>query len=426
MELGEAGLQQQPFRAQGEPLALSSHAAYRIAEQFLADTYHHKHGVGVLQGPTLAGKSTLLRQFRNNLGADVYTTITDARSLTREDLLKSILKQFGYPLELKSVNELLSMVRVVSMQRAAAGNPPLLIIENSHLLDADILALLCELTDFKASRQSAIRLILSCQRNIEGLSGAPDTASMAERVTGVHRLRPMVLLETRDYLHAKLYAAGAMAPASLFPENVCVDIHMASGGWPGIVDRLALFALAKAESAPITPGLVERRQLPDDMRFDPDIVSDPADAEQVESLPMLLVTRRGDFLKEVRISRARLLIGRSGHNDLSIDSKFVSRNHALIVSAGSSTLLMDLNSTNGTFVNSRRVSNHVMRHDDIISLGSYRLKFVHPSADKHFELDESGLAETVIMKTLDDMRHMLSGESTQTMPQKALDRLVNR
>ena len=86
---------------------------------------------------------------------------------------------------------------------------------------------------------------------------------------------------------------------------------------------------------------------------------------------------------------------------------------------------MDLNSTNGTFVNSRRVSNHVMRHEDIISLGSYRLKFMHPVAERNFELDESGFAETVIMKTLGDMRHMLSGESTQTMPLEPIRRIAS-
>ena len=53
----------------------------------------------------------------------------------------------------------------------------------------------------------------------------------------------------------------------------------------------------------------------------------------------------------------------------------------MFVRHGSTTLLMDLNSTNGTFVNSRRVSNHVMHDSDIVSIGSHRLKFVHATAD---------------------------------------------
>jgi pSer/pThr/pTyr-binding forkhead associated (FHA) protein len=86
---------------------------------------------------------------------------------------------------------------------------------------------------------------------------------------------------------------------------------------------------------------------------------------------------------------------------------------------------MDLNSTNGTFVNSRRVSNHVMRHDDVISFGHFTIKFVHPAAELGFEIDDSALTETVIMKTLEDMRHMLSGERTQTMPIVAMNKLAS-
>ena len=96
----------------------------------------------------------------------------------------------------------------------------------------------------------------------------------------------------------------------------------------------------------------------------------------------------------------------------------------MLVRHGSATLLMDLNSTNGTFVNSRRVSNYVLSHNDVISLGNNRLKFEHPAAERDVEMDESGVAETVIMKTLDDMRKLVGEESTQTMPLKAIEKLV--
>ena len=311
------------------------------------------------------------------------------------------------------------------MQQTAAGHPPLIVVENCHELGEQVLQLLCELVDFKANRQSAVRLVLSSQRSIDDLLGARELRGIATRVTGAHRMQPMDSLETRDYLHAKLYAAGAATPSHLFPDATCAEIFKVSGGWPGIVDRLALLALAHAETLPVTADLVEHRQLPEDMRQIAAVSSSSPSDEDTYTHPRLLISRDGQLVDEIDLDKARLIIGRSGHNDLTINSRFVSRHHALLISNGSSTLLMDLNSTNGTFVNSRRISNHMLRHEDIVSLGSYRLKFLHPTATQGIDMDDAGLAETAIMKTLEDMRHMLTGESTQTMPLEAMEKLVS-
>ena len=116
------------------------------------------------------------------------------------------------------------------------------------------------------------------------------------------------------------------------------------------------------------------------------------------------------------MEKPRLLMGRSEHNDIAIGSRFISRHHALIVRHGSSTFLMDLNSTNGTFVNSRRVSNHVLMDNDIITVGHHRIKFCDPYATTRGELGGDEFADTAIMKTLEDMRGLLAQENTAVMP----------
>jgi pSer/pThr/pTyr-binding forkhead associated (FHA) protein len=116
-------------------------------------------------------------------------------------------------------------------------------------------------------------------------------------------------------------------------------------------------------------------------------------------------------LRELVLDRPRLLVGRSEHNELRISSRFVSRHHALFVRHGDATFLMDLNSTNGTFVNSRRISNLMMRHDDVVQLGNYRIKFVDPSATERSSLDDPGLSETIVMKSLQDVRQLMADET---------------
>jgi pSer/pThr/pTyr-binding forkhead associated (FHA) protein len=137
--------------------------------------------------------------------------------------------------------------------------------------------------------------------------------------------------------------------------------------------------------------------------------------EQDES-PVLYLTKDGRTLKKIIFAGARLLVGRSEHNDLCIDSTFVSRHHALFVRNGKATLLMDLNSSNGTFVNSRRISNQVMINDDIITIGQHGIKFVDPAATDRAALEGGGFSDTIVMKSLEDMRRILARENTQMLP----------
>jgi pSer/pThr/pTyr-binding forkhead associated (FHA) protein len=139
------------------------------------------------------------------------------------------------------------------------------------------------------------------------------------------------------------------------------------------------------------------------------------DKESTDS-PTLYLTRNGKTVKKLTIDGPRLLVGRSDHNDLSIDSSFVSRHHAMFVRHGEATLLMDLNSSNGTFVNSRRISNQVLINNDIISIGNYGIKFVDPAARDRLALEGLGFSDTIVMKSLEDMRRVLAKENTQLMP----------
>jgi pSer/pThr/pTyr-binding forkhead associated (FHA) protein len=130
----------------------------------------------------------------------------------------------------------------------------------------------------------------------------------------------------------------------------------------------------------------------------------------------LILTHDGQTIRDLTIDKPRIIIGRSDHNDLRVNSRFVSRNHAMLIRNGNATFLMDLNSTNGTIVNSRRISNQVLMHNDIISLGNHRIKFVHPAATDVMVHEAAGMADTIIMESLRDMRRMLAQENTQALP----------
>ncbi len=423
MELGEAGLQEQPFRTHGRPLVFVRYSSQQAAFDFLQDTLKRERGLGLFQGPPLSGKTVIIRHFAESLSDDAAVAVVDGAGLNTTALLEAVLSQFGYDLKFSSVNELINMVKVFVLQQTASDHPPLLIVENTHALNPSALRVLCELAGLKVRTKSALRLILASDRSISSIVKAPAMQAISSRLTGDFHLEPLRPSESTDYLHAKLRAGGCFDPMAVLPLDVCDDLHIASAGWPGVLDRLVLLALAKAEHCPIGKEHIERPRVPigtpslvDETDKSLTNGADSSNGADDDGATKLFLTYNGRTLREIEMTRPRLLVGRSDHNDLCVNSRYVSRHHALFVRQGAATFLMDLNSTNGTYINSQRVSNHVLLHDDVISIGNHGIKFHDPHARDSIKLDGAGFDETLIMKNLQDMRKLLAKENTQSMP----------
>lgn len=71
-------------------------------------------------------------------------------------------------------------------------------------------------------------------------------------------------------------------------------------------------------------------------------------------------------------------IGRE--SDITIDDAFLGARHAELVSTAEGLRLRDLDTTNGTGVNGRRVNDEVLRVGDILHIGQQRLWFSHTLA----------------------------------------------
>ncbi|HZD53478.1 MAG TPA: FHA domain-containing protein, partial [Woeseiaceae bacterium] len=385
------------------------------ALDFLADVAARDCVIGLFHGPSLSGKTTILESFARSIDEHMALAVVDGAGTETGPLLNEVLGQFGYELEFNTTNELINMLRVFVLQQATSNKPPLLIIENVHAMMPAALGALCEFAALRVRDRSALRLILASDRSLETMIRAPAMAeAVAQREITTFQLEPMADFETRNYVYAKLKAGGCTTPARVFPEDVCLELYEASSGWPGQIDRLAAVALARAEKLPVTSELIDRTGTFDEL---PALIDAECDWEADEDAtpPTLIVSHEGETLQQFVMDSKRILIGRSEHNDLRIASRFISRHHALFVRHGKSTFLMDLNSTNGTFVNSRRISNLMMKHEDIVQLGQHRIKFLDPSATERARPDDAELSETVVMKSLEDVRRLLLRESTEAV-----------
>ncbi len=420
MDLATAGLKQQPFPSQGVESANVDYASQQDALKVLQEIQTTSNGLCLLQGPSLSGKSTVIQDFVDALPGDVAFAVVDASHLNTTGLLEAILRQFGYVMEHGSISELSAMLRVFAVQQAVSHEPPLLILENTHELHPGALRTLCELATLRTrNRKSALKMILVSERSLLSIIETPPMEAIRKRVSHDFHLRPMTYREATDFLYHKLRMAGCSTPEFVFPTAVCIQLWRSSGGWPGILNRIALLTLAKAETLPATVDLIESPTLPAGTWHEGSLTENRNELETKPEPPTLYVSLDGDVLQELTMEKPRLLIGRSKHNDIALPSKFVSQHHAMLVRNGDATILMDLNSTNGVFVNSKRVSNHFLIHDDVISVGHHRIKFVDPYAVDRQSSDDDTFTDTAIMKTLDDMRNLLTEEDPEIPPSQS-------
>ena len=97
----------------------------------------------------------------------------------------------------------------------------------------------------------------------------------------------------------------------------------------------------------------------------------------------------GDFKgREFILEQGEISIGRKADNAIPLDHPTISSHHCRIVHRGDSCILQDLESTNGTRVNSRDVQETPLHHKDLVQLGSIEFLFDAP------ELASSGARYT--------------------------------
>jgi len=95
----------------------------------------------------------------------------------------------------------------------------------------------------------------------------------------------------------------------------------------------------------------------------------------------------GLVLKEIPLTKERMSIGRKASNDIQIDNLAISGEHAAVVTILNDSFLEDLNSTNGTLVNSQPAKKHFLKNGDVIELGKYKLKYVTEQVQQVHEAD---------------------------------------
>ncbi len=117
-------------------------------------------------------------------------------------------------------------------------------------------------------------------------------------------------------------------------------------------------------------------------------------------MPRLLLKFNDDVLKVIDSSKELITIGRNLKNDIQIDNLAVSNFHAHIVSQLGHYFVEDLGSTNGTFVNDRKISKWALVDNDVMTIGKHSIVFLDENVSEgHVGIEELQMDKTMILDT---------------------------
>jgi len=73
--------------------------------------------------------------------------------------------------------------------------------------------------------------------------------------------------------------------------------------------------------------------------------------------------------------KKRLTIGRTQQNDIQLQAPHISRRHAVVMTEGDVTRVIDWGSKNGVYVNSNRVTEHFLASGDVVMIGDAKFRY---------------------------------------------------
>lgn len=110
-------------------------------------------------------------------------------------------------------------------------------------------------------------------------------------------------------------------------------------------------------------------------------------------MAQFIIKFNDQLIGEIPVKQGDMLIGRQPDSDLLIDNLAVSGRHANIFTVGEDSFLQDLGSTNGTFINGRRVTKAHLHPGDVITVGKHTVTYVNDPSEISRDV-----AKTVVLR----------------------------
>jgi general secretion pathway protein A len=388
-------LHELPFRLTPDPafLYLSKHHAR--AKAYMESTIWFTDGFVVITGEIGSGKTTLIETFLKELEKDVVVAQINQTQVSAIEFLQTVLVQFGFqPFRMKKA-ELLSTLNEFLVEQYANGRRVLLIVDEAQNLSNKVLEEIRLLSGVETTKEKVLRIILAGQPELNDKLNSAMLIQLAQRIRLRFHLTALSKTDTQLYIQHRLEVAGSQGRQIFDPETYPL-IFRYTGGIPRLINTLcdttlmAAFAQDKdivtvdhmraaideLQWVEYAERSVKLQALsPHSQSHAHSLADSHSTGERRVTLGRVLVGFNGQTVAERELATGRFIIGRTPDNDLQIDSKYISRHHAQIITSVHGSVVEDLNSTNGIFVRAKRVRRRMLNDGDVVQIGQHEIMY---------------------------------------------------
>lgn len=377
-------LTEQPFGLTPDPDFVYWSKQHARAKAYMESTIWLADGFVVITGEIGSGKTTLLQAFLNELDEDVVYAVVSQTQLTPTQFLQAVLTEFGFKPFNKRKVELLDMLNMFLIEQYSNGKKVVLIVDEAQNLSQKVLEEIRMLSGIETHKEKVLRIILAGQPELKETLESPGLKQLVQRVRLRFHIASLDRREMHEYIEHRLTVAGRQEPGP-FIENAYPKIFLYSGGIPRLINTLcdtAMLCAFAEEKKTIDEddimtaiqelGWQEQESATGRYRELPKIA---LNVPKTSDLTKIVLRSKGKFVSEHFFGSGKVIVGRSPDNEIDVESPFVSRHHAQIVSDKSESTIEDLNSTNGIFLNDKRVKKHRLRDGDVVAIGFHQLVY---------------------------------------------------
>jgi general secretion pathway protein A len=378
-------LKKLPFRLRPDPefVYLADSAGIGYAGLRAALTAGKK--LVCLLGEAGVGKTTLLHTLARDCQPSMNVFRIQQPNLTSQELAATLAEQIGAPPQDDKVHEPLASLKRHITSEAERGRAALILVDEAHHCASSLLRELLLL----AAWPTAPLIVLAGE---EGLSKALDsleTSTTAVPAITTLRLVRLTQGQIGGYLNHRLRIAGSEG-REVFEADTIGEIFRYTGGTPQLINTLCDSAMMFAESHSVARvGTIEIRDAARELNWIEfsarsalsGALADSQSSARNRAPPSvtlgLEVRRKDQFVSQLALAPGSLVVGRGADVGLHLDSLFVSRKHCRLVTTAEQTVIEDLGSANGLFVNGHRCQLYRLAPGDKIVLSDYTLTCIN-------------------------------------------------
>jgi general secretion pathway protein A len=236
------GLREKPFALTPDAQFLYMSDSHRTAIESLLYGIQEKEGFMVITGDIGTGKTTICRALLDKISKNVKTAVIFNSFLSEEELLESILLDFGFSSKGRTKKERIDALNKLLIYWLSEGKSAVLIIDEAQNLSIPVLEQIRMLSNLETEKEKLLQIILLGQLELDQKLQSSELKQLNQRIAIRHHLLPLSRMETESYIYQRLMVAGSQGSMT-FSKSALDEIYKFSKGTPRLINLLCDRAL---------------------------------------------------------------------------------------------------------------------------------------------------------------------------------------